>query len=361
MLEQTLGHVTHSDNLRTLLRDTREIRTVFAPIDFAVGGLPARVPGYGNWTIRAGLRARRAIRAARRSGHLDAMFVHTQVPAILSPDHLRRTPTVVSLDATPIQYDELGAHYDHATARAWIESVKWRLNKSCFAGASRVVTWASWTRSGLVDRYEVPADKVEVIPPGVRLDIWGATKFDRAQPDANTPMRILFVGGDLERKGGRTLLEAARRLRSEGIAVELDVVTRDTVDPEPGVTLHHGLRPNSPALIELYRRADAFCLPTLGDCLPMVLAEAGATGLPLVSTSVGAIDEIVREGETGMLVPPGDAHALAAALGRLAADATLRRRLGEGAQAVVRRDHDAAVNARRLCDLLLDVAATGRR
>jgi glycosyltransferase involved in cell wall biosynthesis len=357
VLEQTLGHITHSANLRGLLATNTDITPVFAPIDYDVTGVPARVPGYGNWTIRAGLRARRAIRTIGRDGPLDAMFVHTQVPAILMPDLLRRTPTVVSLDATPIQYDELGEHYDHATGGQRVENLKLRANRACFARARAVVTWAEWTKRGLVDRYDVPADKITVIPPGVDVGRWsiggGIERTDGG------PVRVLFVGGDLARKGGRVLMDSVRQLRNDGVPVDLDLVTRDDVTPEPGIDVHHGLGPNSARLIELYQRADVFCLPTFGDCLPMVLSEAGAVGLPLVSTDVGAISEIVRHERTGLLVPPHDAEALAAALGRLAGDAGTRRKLGDEAQRVVRAEYDAATNARRLVDLLVGVAGKG--
>jgi glycosyltransferase involved in cell wall biosynthesis len=282
------------------------------------------------------------------------MFVHTQVPAILVPDLVRRVPTVVSLDATPIQYDELGEHYGHATGGQRLEQLKWRANRNCFARAVAVVTWAHWTKAGLVDRYEVPAEKITVIPPGVDYERWAAVGADAAGGDG--PMRVLFVGGDFVRKGGLVLLDAVAALRADGVEVELDVVTRDEVGAADGVRVHHGLAPNSPELIELYHGADVFCLPTLGDCLPMVLSEAGAVGLPLVSTDVGAIREIVRDGSTGLLVPVGDAPALAAALRRLAGDPPLRRRLGDTARGVVRADFDAATNARRLVELLVDVA-----
>ena len=104
------------------------------------------------------------------------------MPAILSPDHVRRIPTVVSLDATPIQYDELGAHYGHDTGGRAVERLKWKANRACFAGAAAVVAWAEWTKAGLVDRYEVPADKVVVIPPGVDYARWSALWARRGRP-----------------------------------------------------------------------------------------------------------------------------------------------------------------------------------
>jgi glycosyltransferase involved in cell wall biosynthesis len=356
VLEQTLGHITHTSNLVELVGADDRIDARFLPVDFAVEGWPARVPGYGNWTVRSGLRARRALRTLRREHRPDALFFHTQVPAVLNLDAVRRTPTVVSLDATPRQYDELGVHYEHETGGRRIEQAKWRANRACFAAATAIVTWAAWTKEGLVTDYGVDPDKVHVIPPGVNAARWGAP----AARDGDGPLRVLFVGGDLVRKGGDVLVAAVEALRNEGVAIEVDLVTRDELTARPGVRVHHGLTPNSEELVALYRQADVFCLPTLGDCLPMVLSEAGSVGLPVVSTDVGAIREIVREGTTGLLVPPGDADALATALRRLADDPALRRRLGAGASEVTASEFDAATNARRLVDVLLAVAA-GRR
>jgi glycosyltransferase involved in cell wall biosynthesis len=353
VLEQTLGHVTHTANLRRLVAADGRLDPTFLPIEFAVDGWAERVPGYRNWTVRAGWRARWALRRADRQRRPAALFFHTQVPAILNLDRLRRYPTVVSLDATPRQYDELGTHYEHATGGRRVEHAKWRANRACFARAEAIVTWAAWTKRGLVADYEVPEDKVHVIPPGVITGEWVRATADDP-PDG--PLRVLFVGGDLARKGGDRLVDSVRTLRHDGLDIEVDLVTRDDVPPQAGVRVHHGLQPNSAPLIELYQRADVFCLPTLGDCLPMVLSEAGAAGLPLVATQVGAIDEIVRDGETGLLVPPSDTVALTDALRRLAQDPAMRQRLGAGAAATVHAAFDATANARRLVDLLLHVA-----
>ena len=356
VLEQTLGHVTHSANLQTLVGADERIDAAFAPIEFSREGAAARIPGMGNWTVRAGVRARRAVRALKREGTLDAMFVHTQVPAILMPDRLARIPTVVSLDATPIQYDELGEHYGHDTGNSLAEGLKWRANRACFARAARIVTWAEWTKRGLVDRYEVPAEKVVVVPPGVHYDAWATPRGRDGESSADRPVRVLFVGGDFERKGGLLLVDAIGRLRADGLNVEVDLVTAGDPGAVPGVTVHHGMRPNSPELIALYRAADIFCLPTFGDCLPMVLSEAGAVGLPLVASDVGAISEIVRPEVTGLLVAVGETDALTSALRRLVLDPQLRRKLGTTAQETVRQDFDAARNASRVVDLLLEVS-----
>jgi glycosyltransferase involved in cell wall biosynthesis len=354
VLEQTLGHVTHADNLVRLVSTDDRIRADFALVPFDIDPRWARVPGHGNWTVRSGLRARRAVRTMKDTGTLDALFVHTQVVATLLPDVLRRTPTVVSLDATPRQYDELGTHYGHATNSNAIEALKLRLHRACFDRARRLVTWSAWTKDALIADYDVPAGKIDVLAPGVDLGRW--TRPPRpAQLDDGAPMRILFVGGDLTRKGGHTLLRAARHLRSSGVEVALDIVTREDVPAEPGVTIHHGLGPNSQALIDLYWRADVFCLPTLGDCLPMVLSEAGAAGLPLVSTDVGAIDEIVQPERTGLLIRPDDHRALAEALERLARKPAWRRSLGANAEQLVNEKFNATTNAARLIDLLVDL------
>jgi glycosyltransferase involved in cell wall biosynthesis len=354
VLEQTLGHVTHSQNLERLLPQIDGFDPTFVRVAFPVEGWAGKVPGYGNWTVRAGLRARRGIAAARRRSEErpDAMFVHTQVPAVLCGHAMRSVPTVVSLDATPRQYDLLGEHYAHTVGPPPLERLKAGLHRRCFDRAAHMVTWAEWTRRSLADDYGVDPARVTVIPPGVDTQRWlpeRAVAGTSGTAGGDGVVRILFVGGDLRRKGGDQLLRVFAAMRAEhGDRVELHLVTTTKVDQPVGVTVHAAMTPNSPALIELYHRCDIFCLPTLGDCLPMVLPEAAAAGLALVSTDVGAIGEIVRDEQTGLLVGVGDEHALASALHRLIGDDALRRRLARAATELVVAEHDAGTNARRL-------------
>ena len=96
----------------------------------------------------------------------------------------------------------------------------------------------------------------------------------------------------------------------------------------PGVTVHRGLTNGSVELRALFQSADAFVLPTLADCFSIAAIEAMAAGLPVITTDVGGIGDIVIDGETGFLIPPGDGRALRIALAALVADRDLRSRLG---------------------------------
>lgn len=354
IMEQALGHVTHTKNLQAAVPHDPEVTAHWGLVPFEAQGFAARIPVYkSNWTVRAGLRARGQVAGIARRTKIDALFFHTQVPAVLVADWVRRVPTIVSLDATPIQYDTLGDSYNHAKGPAALERLKWRLNRDCFRAARHLVTWSEWARQGLIDDYEVPAEKITVIPPGVTTAEW--KRLQPRVPHAG-PVKILFVGGDLKRKGGMLLLEAFRALRPLG--VELHLATRETLPAEPGLHVYNGMQPNSAELKRLYHECDIFCLPTSGDCLPMVLSEAGAAGLPSVSTRLAGIPEMVGDGETGFLIAPGDLGALTEALRRLILNQDLRLRFGEQAVARVSQEFDAARNARRLLDLLKHEAAT---
>lgn len=348
IIEQALGHVTHTENLQRTVPDDPSVQALWGLVPWEMSRFGAHVPIYNsNWTVRAGIRARAAVARLERQTQLDALFFHTQVPAIFSTGRIKQVPSIVSLDATPLQYDALGTAYAHNAGPAWIEYQKWRLNRNCFRAARKLVTWSQWAKDGLVADYEVPEDKVVVIPPGVDPEAWRPRQPRR---ERDSPVKVLFVGADLERKGGRLLLEAFRTVRELG--VELHLVTRGMLPDEPEVFVHRDVAPNSDEIHRLFDEADIFCLPTLGDCLPMVLSEAGAAELPLVATRVAAIPEIVQDGETGYLVPTSDVDALSEALRGLVLNPERRIALGRRARELVAERHDVRRNARTLLDLL---------
>ncbi len=354
VIEQTLGHVTFGQNLSTILADHPRLIPTFVHIPYEMPGWASWIPGYSNWTIRSGVRARRALRAEARTTDIDVMFVHTQVPTFMLRRWMERIPTVVSLDATGEQYDQFGEHYEHRRSTGPVEWWKKRAAKRAYGRARHIVAWSEWARDGLVEQYGVTPDRVTVIAPGVNVEQW---KRAGAPPD-DTVIKILFVGGDLVRKGAPMLLDVVRRLlRDDSLPpFELHMVTTGELASEPGIVVHRGMKPNSPDLIALYHSSHIFCLPTLGDCLPMVLAEAGEVGLAVVSTDVGAIREIVDDERTGLLIPVGDADGLEVALRRLITDPALRARLGGSAHELVRSHFDAGINANRLADVLIEIA-----
>lgn len=358
IIEQALGHVTHGQNLKQNLNEMPEIEPFWVlpqqPKDWQ-----GNIPVWRNWTLQAGLQANRGLAQISRSNRLDVLFFHTQVTAILAGRWMERVPSVVSLDATPLQYDSLGAFYAHEAGPAWIEERKFKANQSCYRRAKHLVTWSDWAKESLISDYDIAAEKITTIPPGVNVSDWEPPQ-DHVKP--NGSVKILFVGGNLERKGGHDLLNAFREMRraqneqEKKQEIELHLVTKDEVPAEPGVIVYNNMRPNSPELKNLYYNSDIFCLPTYGDCLPMVLSEAGAAKLPTVTTNVAAIPEIVHEANSGYLVSPGDVHGLKSSLTRLATDSSLRKEQGATANRIVNERFDARANAQNLLQLLKEIS-----
>ncbi len=348
VMEQTLGHVTHYKNMRATIDDERDVEASWYPLAFPPRGtLETLPPLRDNWSVRSSLRARRALARDGARDRYDALFFHTQVTTLLSAGLMRRVPTVISLDATPLNYDAVGAAYGHHSAGGAVEGLKRRLNGRALREASALVAWCDWARRSLVDDYGVAPDRISVVAPGVDLGLW-PRPGSRPRVDEE-PLRILFVGADFARKGGEILLQAFAGLRDH---CELRLVTKGAVAPAPGVCVYRDLAPNSDALRELYAMADIFVLPTLADCFPLAVQEAMAAGLPVVASDVGAIGEAVCDGETGLLTPPGDAAALAAALEGLVGDATLRRAMGARGRARAEQEYDSAANARRILAIM---------
>lgn len=357
VVEQTLGHVAHSRNLERVLAEERVdaelIRLEYRP-PLTLPRLE-RLPGLRTWSYQASREARTRVREALRQGPLDALFVHTQVAALLLPTVMRSVPTVVSLDATPHNVDQLAAAYDHRRQPEYVERVKLHVNKRVFDAAAALVTWCHWAARSLERDYGVDAKRIRVIHPGVDLRLFSGFAVRRPGPP-----RILFVGGQFERKGGNDLLQAMLRL---GDTAELDLVTSGDPAVPAGapVRVHRGLRPQSTELLDLFQQADIFALPSHGDCFPQAVAEAMASGLPVVATNVGAIPEMVQEGLTGHLVRRADPRQLAEALSDLVRSPGRRAAMGRAGQQLAREQHDAMRNNRAILGLLAEVSGQARQ
>lgn len=340
-LEQTLGHRAHGQNLEQGIRGRELSSTVVRvnPPELRHMRLP--------WALLGSAMAWSALRR-RRTGGL--VLFHTQTIALFAPVLPGGHRYVVSVDATPIQVDSMGRHYNHRRGPRLIEQLKLRWYRRVLADARAVIAWSEWAARSLTSDYGVPPERIVVAHPGAPAELFAIERAEGETPG----VRILFVGGNFERKGGPQLLAAFRAIRSEGL--ELVLVTESDVPPEAGVRVERGVRPGTPRLIDEYRRADIFCLPTLGDCTPIAVEEAMAAGLPVVTTTVGANTETVVNGETGLLVPAGDVQALASALRTLVDDPERRASMGsKGRQRALEMLH-AGENAQRIIDLMVALA-----
>lgn len=214
------------------------------------------------------------------------------------------------------------------------------LGRAVIRAAARVVCVSEHTAAYV--RSIVPDAATVVIPNDV--DDRFRPSAARGAPSA-TPT-VLFVGRLVRRNGWSVLLDAWRRSGLEGRA-ELHVVgagsdapaIRAAADRLRGVRLV-GHVPDA-ELADRYRTADVVVVPTVtGEGFGLVAAEALACGTPVIASAQGGLTEVVHDGQDGILVPPGDAPALASALRGVLEDAELRGRLAAGALARARGRHD---------------------
>lgn len=354
MLEYSLGHTTHAENLKRVVDKDATVVPTYVDLPFNnTPGFWSKLPVVkSNWSIRASLGAYMALRPIARK--LDACLFHTQVTSLFSAGLMRKLPSVISLDATPMQYDELGKYYGHVpSGNSQLEQLKRRLNIRAFKAARKIVTWSEWTKRSLVDHYSVAPEKVTVIPPGIDTEKW---KLPEPDQDPSRPIHLLFVGGDFERKGGMLLLEAfANVVKSTNVHLHIVTKTEGVGDGMPGVSVYRNVGPNSDKLLELFTLADIFVFPTLADCLPLAVLEALAAGRPIITTDVGALPEAVTHGETGLVVPVHNPAALADAIRTLATNSELRIKMGHRARAVALQNFDARTNYQRLVDVVKSV------
>jgi colanic acid/amylovoran biosynthesis glycosyltransferase len=248
---------------------------------------------------------------------------------------------------------------DVTKTRNWHGTVQARRWPAVVAAASRFVC-VSAAVADAARRHGVPPDKVTVLPIGVEVPP------SPPQPPAGPPSH-LFVGRFVPKKGIDVLADAIRHLRASGDATPVVCVGDGPERPAleslaravGGVTLTGWLPPE--AVATLMAQAWSLLVPSViapnGDAegLPSVIPEAMAQACPIIGSAQGGIAEAVGHGQTGLLVPPGDAIALAEAMRRLVSEPHLRHDLGQAAFAFVRAHLNAHVQSAALENLLLEV------
>jgi glycosyltransferase involved in cell wall biosynthesis len=228
--------------------------------------------------------------------------------------------------------------------------------------ASGIITETDYAATFLRERSPERADGIRRIYNGLKL-----AEFRRADFSSSPPL-IVAVGRLIAKKGFADLIGACGLLADRGQSFQCEIIGEGPLKMEfreqirrlnlqKQLTLS-GAKPQ-PEVRERLAAANVFVLPSIVDPeggmdnLPTVIMEAMATGLPVVSTHIAGIPEMVVESETGFLVQPGDAAALARAIEKVINDRSLSQRLGQAGYRRARELFSIENNVRELCALIL--------
>ena len=210
--------------------------------------------------------------------------------------------------------------------------------------------------AGVARARGVPEGKLVVLPIGVAIP---------NEPPPRRPSFHLFVGRFVEKKGIAVLADAMRRLRAQGDSTPLVCIGDGPLRPLleelrrdiRGVSLTGWLPPDAvqARMIEAVSLLVPSIIAADGDAegLPSVIPEAMAEGCPVIGSDQGGIAEAIRHEQTGLLVPPGDAEALARAMHRVAMDTRFAQTLGSAGFAYAAAELNARLQSNRLEALLL--------
>lgn len=344
------GHQAQFLNFKEACPDSLQQRSVWVGMDFTSSGdFIANLPHMPDYVRR------------RRNEvwHLKQIFrngVDKDDALFLASWNLRLVPymlryrSYIYVDFSPSTMRSLSPWYDHFHKHPVAQAVREVLATALPRAARGVFTMSKWSADGIMADYGIRPERVHVVLPGANLRRW---HFVDRSTRSSGPTRILMVGGEFMRKGGDLLLEWAEK--AQGKNFEIDIATWPGQLPErvlnilgpiasdgrvsaslapwlPNVRVHCGLRPNSSDLLELYDKADIFCLPTRGDFSSIASLEAMAMGLPVVVGAVGGIPELIEERKTGFLIATGDIRALGERLEELMDDRALRLNVGRAAR-----------------------------
>lgn len=172
-------------------------------------------------------------------------------------------------------------------------------------GAGLMVA-SQWAAQSAQQHYGCPADAITVAPMGANLETSPPAPALRSN---ESPLRLLFIGYEWDRKGGPLALDILAALRRHEPAAELHIVGCNprAVAGVPGVRVHGPLSkayaPHAALFERLLREASFFCMPSLQEAYGLVYCEACAYGLPPVARDTGGVGEIIRDGENGLLLP----------------------------------------------------------
>lgn len=295
-------------------------------------------------------------------GEVDAVHINVsergsflRKSAIQATAGLFGAPTVVHLHgASFIEYFR-GGPFARAISR-WL-----------FRRCTRVIVLGHGWRDFLVEEVGIDPGKVDVLYNAVP-DFAGAD-IERTPPQADAPVRLLVLAHLSERKGIGTLLHAARLLKERGFAFRLTLGGNGDADGYRRLAEELGIAESCEFLgwvsrehaHDLIRSHEMLLLPSTHEGLPMVILEALCARLPVITTPVGSIPEVLDQRETALIVPVGERAALADAVQELAADRALYRAVGEAGRRLFEEQFNIEGYCERLCAVYDTLTRPGPR
>lgn len=202
-------------------------------------------------------------------------------------------------------------------------------------------------------------DDVDVCPLGVVPEKWS---FRSSKEPAASSFSLLCVGRLVTVKGQAVLLRSLKQLKEQGIACKLTLVG-DGPDRQRLEDLSRQFKledfvqftgaVNQEQIKDYFIQADAFVLPSFAEGVPVSLMEAMSLKIPVVSTYVGGIAELIYSGENGILVSPGDVDALSGAIKSLVENPKLRSSLSEAGRTQIENKYNLNINIQRLANIFL--------
>lgn len=302
--------------------------------------------------LNAGLQARRRL-LARGVERFDVLHFHRQATAYASLDLMERVPSIVSVDCT-----QTCVLQDATTERErWSLGFNVRRDGEIFRRAAAIVSTSHWAERELRRMYPDCAAPVHVMPNPVPLEAFARSWPDERRHRANPRVQFLFMGGDFPRKGGFELLDAWVE-GGLGRHADLTIVTDWRIDRAipPGVVFRRRIRGQTPEWTDVWHSADVFVMPTRNEAFGLVYQEAAAAGLPAIASCLNAVPEIVLDGETGLLIPPGHRAQLIAAMEAMIASPDRRHRMGRAARQKIEVDADPGSHRRKIVALITQAA-----
>jgi glycosyltransferase involved in cell wall biosynthesis len=227
----------------------------------------------------------------------------TQIPIV----YLSDATIELMVDYYPDFTNVLPSHLEEANRHEWLAIER----------SAAVIYPSSWAAESAVGYYHADRSKVHVVPFGANIDV-NPSRHEVLMFPKSDRCRLLFVGVDWARKGGDIAFETLLELERLGVPADLTVVGSKPPQnlSHPRLEVFPMICKNEPGgqehLDYLYKRSDFLLFPTRAECFGIVVCEANAYGLPVLSSRTGGVTELVREGINGFSFPPearGDQYA----------------------------------------------------